>query len=190
MTPDPASAFDYTAAVSRNIGWVTVAEQQRLRGARVAIAGLGGVGGAHLLTLARLGIGSFHLSDFDTFDLPNFNRQAGAMMSTLGQPKADVLVSMARDINPELEVRVFEEGVDAKNVDAFLEGVELRPDFPHQLALVVAHPRDGVRAQATGPQLDAPLRADRLAAVGADAIEDAHSSIPIFSSSATRFLSA
>ena len=120
--------FDYDQAFARNIGWVTRAEQQALRGKRVAIAGLGGVGGSHLLTLARLGIGSFHLSDFDTFDLPNFNRQAGAMMSTLGQPKADVLVSMARDINPELEVRVFEEGVDAKNVDAFLEGVDLYVD--------------------------------------------------------------
>ena len=44
--------FDYDAAFSRNIGWVTEAEQGKLRKARVAIAGLGGVGGAHLLTLS------------------------------------------------------------------------------------------------------------------------------------------
>ena len=49
--------FDYAQAFSRNIGWVTRDEQQRLRGKRVAIAGLGGVGGVHLLTLARLGVG-------------------------------------------------------------------------------------------------------------------------------------
>ena len=39
--------------------------------------------------------------DLDTFELANFNRQAGAMMSTLGRPKVDVLAEMARDINPE-----------------------------------------------------------------------------------------
>ena len=120
--------FSYDQAFARNIGWVTRAEQEALRGKRVAIAGLGGVGGSHLLTLARLGIGSFHLSDFDTFDLPNFNRQAGAMMSTLGQPKADVLVSMALDINPELKIKVFDEGIDERNVDAFLEGIDLYVD--------------------------------------------------------------
>ena len=51
-------------------------EQRTLRGKRVAIAGLGGVGGLHLLTLARLGIGRFRLAEFDRFDLANFNRSA------------------------------------------------------------------------------------------------------------------
>jgi molybdopterin/thiamine biosynthesis adenylyltransferase len=120
--------FSYDQAFARNIGWVTQAEQRTLRGKRVAIAGLGGVGGSHLLTLARLGIGAFHLSDFDTFDLPNFNRQAGAMMSTLGHPKAEVLVSMARDINPELKIKLFGEGIDARNADAFLDGIDLYVD--------------------------------------------------------------
>jgi molybdopterin/thiamine biosynthesis adenylyltransferase len=122
------TVFNYEEAFSRNIGWLTRAEQQALRGKRIAIAGLGGVGGSHLLTLTRLGIGRFHLSDFDTFELPNFNRQAGAMMSHLGGKKADVLISMARDINPELDIEVFEEGVNAQNVDAFLEGVDLYVD--------------------------------------------------------------
>lgn len=121
-------SFDYDQAFGRNVGWVTRAEQEALRGKRVAIAGLGGVGGSHLLTLTRLGIGRFHLSDFDTFDLPNFNRQAGAMMSTLGRRKAEVLAAMALDVNPELQIRVFDEGVDARNVDDFLDGVDLYVD--------------------------------------------------------------
>lgn len=58
--------FDYDAAFSRNIGWVTEQEQERLKNCRVAIGGLGGVGGVHLLTLARLGIGKFSVADFDT----------------------------------------------------------------------------------------------------------------------------
>ena len=61
--------FSYSQAFSRNIGWVTPSEQNLLRGKRVAIAGMGGVGGVHLLTLARLGVGAFHIADFDRFDL-------------------------------------------------------------------------------------------------------------------------
>lgn len=119
---------DYDSAVSRNIGWVTPAEQQRLRVARVAIAGLGGVGGAHALTLARLGVGRFHLADFDHFERHNFNRQAGAFVSTLGQAKADVMARMALDVNPQAEVRVFDRGVTAANVDEFLHGVDVYVD--------------------------------------------------------------
>jgi molybdopterin/thiamine biosynthesis adenylyltransferase/nitroreductase len=120
--------FDYDAAFSRNLGWVTEAEQQQLRQKCIAIAGLGGVGGSHLLTLTRLGIGKFKLADFDTFDIPNFNRQAGAMMSTVGQPKAEVLARMAKDINPELKITSYPGGVDKSNLDAFLDGVDLYVD--------------------------------------------------------------
>lgn len=120
--------FVYEQAFARNIGWVTPAEQQALRGKRVAIAGGGGVGGVHLLTLARLGVGRFRIADFDTFDIVNFNRQVGAMMSTLGEPKAEVLARMARDINPEIEIEVFDQGVNAGNLHAFLDGADLYVD--------------------------------------------------------------
>ena len=123
-----SNPFQYEQAFSRNIGWVTPAEQQQLRGKRIAIAGGGGVGGVHLLTLARLGVTQFHIADFDTFDIPNFNRQVGAMMSTVGQPKADVLARMARDINPDIDIKIFPEGVHADNLDAFLSGVDLYVD--------------------------------------------------------------
>jgi molybdopterin/thiamine biosynthesis adenylyltransferase len=120
--------FDYAKAFSRTIGWITTSEQPRLRAKRVAIAGLGGVGGAHLLTLTRLGIQSFNLADFDRFGTENFNRQAGAFQSTVGQPKVDVLSRMARDINPDLDINTFPEGVTPENMDAFLSGVDLYVD--------------------------------------------------------------
>jgi molybdopterin/thiamine biosynthesis adenylyltransferase len=123
-----SSSFIYEQAFSRNIGWVTPEEQQRLRGKRVAIAGGGGVGGVHLLTLVRLGVSKFHIADFDTFGLANFNRQVGAMMSTLDQPKIEVLERMARDINPEVEIRLFPEGVNKDNLADFLGGVDLYVD--------------------------------------------------------------
>lgn len=120
--------FDWAQAFSRNIGWVTEAEQHALRSKRIAIAGLGGVGGSHLLTLTRLGIGSFTIADFDSFEIHNINRQAGAFASTLGQLKVDVLSRMASDINPALNLRAFVQGVSQENLDAFLQDVDLYVD--------------------------------------------------------------
>ena len=120
--------FDYDRAFSRNIGWVTPIEQVKLNGARIAIAGLGGVGGAHLLTLARLGVGNFNIADFDDFDVHNLNRQAGAFMSFMGQPKIDAVAQLARGINPELDLRLFSQGVTPENVDDFLREVDVYVD--------------------------------------------------------------
>lgn len=123
-----AAGFDYSEAFARNRGWVTTEEQSRLRRSRVAIAGLGGVGGSHLLTLTRLGIGAFNIADLDTFELANFNRQAGASLSSIGRPKTEVLAEMARDLNPELELGVFPEGVTPENLKQFFAGVDLYVD--------------------------------------------------------------
>ncbi len=120
--------FDYATAFSRNIGWLTEAEQERLRHKRVAIAGMGGVGGFHLTTLARLGISRFNIADLDHFELANFNRQTGATMSTLGRPKVQTLADLAKDINPECDLQLFPEGVNATNLSRFFENVDLYVD--------------------------------------------------------------
>lgn len=149
--------FDYEAAFDRNIGWVTESEQRRLRSCRVAIAGLGGVGGNHLLTLARLGIGAFSLADFDEFSIANFNRQAGASMSTVGAPKLSVMASMARDIQPDMDLRMFPKGVTPENLDDFLEGVDLYVDsldffaFDTRRAVFAACERKGIPAITAAP---------------------------------------
>ena len=120
--------FAHFEAFSRNLGWLGEAELTALSTKRIAIAGLGGVGGSHLLTLCRLGIGGFNISDFDVFELVNFNRQAGATISHLGRPKVEVLAEMALDINPELKLRTFPHGIDAANLDAFLDQVDIYID--------------------------------------------------------------
>jgi len=122
------AGFIYERAFSRNIGWLSESEQELLRGKRVAIAGLGGVGGVHLLTLTRLGIGAFNLADFDRFDIENFNRQTGATMSTVGREKTEVMAEMALDINPQLRLSIFKDGVTEANVRAFLSGADLYVD--------------------------------------------------------------
>lgn len=120
--------FSYSQAFSRNIGWVTREEQEKLRRSTVAIAGVGGVGGVHAVTLARLGVGTFHIADLDVFDIPNFNRQIGAMMSTNGQPKVDVIARMIKDVNPEAVVKLYPKGIDKDNLKDFLTGVDLYVD--------------------------------------------------------------
>ncbi|WP_374337840.1 ThiF family adenylyltransferase [Leeia sp.] len=149
--------FDYGEAFSRNLGWVTEAEQSTLQRKRVAIAGLGGVGGNHLLTLTRLGIGAFTLADFDRFDVANFNRQAGAMVSTVSQPKLDVMQRMALDINPQLDIRLFPQGISDTNLDDFLTGVDLYVDsldffaFDIRRAIFAACQRRGIPAITAAP---------------------------------------
>lgn len=78
----------------------------RLAGCRVAVFGLGGVGGHACEALARSGIGELDIIDSDVVSPTNLNRQIIALHSTLGQPKAEVMAARLRDINPECRVNV------------------------------------------------------------------------------------
>jgi len=123
-----STAFDPGIAFSRTLGLVTREEMQKLHRSTVAIAGLGGVGGSHLMTLARLGVGGFHVADFDTFELENFNRQAGATVDTVGRPKIEVMSGLARQINPGVNIRAFPAGINSDNISEFLDGVDVYVD--------------------------------------------------------------
>ena len=126
--PEGRLAWSYREAFTRNLGLISSAEQERLRASRVAIAGLGGVGGIDLVALARLGIGKFTIADPDIFEMRNTNRQYGAMVSTEGRYKADVMRQIVHDINPEADVRVFREPIGPENADAFMEGADVLVD--------------------------------------------------------------
>jgi sulfur-carrier protein adenylyltransferase/sulfurtransferase len=123
-----AGRFPYDLAFDRNVGLITDWEQLALRAKRVAIAGMGGAGGAHLLTLARFGIGAFTIADFDQFDVVNFNRQAGATVANVGRDKCAVMEEMATAINPEIRIRRFDAGVQPETIDAFLPDADLFVD--------------------------------------------------------------
>lgn len=120
--------FNYDEAFSRNLGWLTPQEQKTIRRSRVAVAGMGGAGGVHVQALVRLGVGALNLSDFDHFEPANFNRQAGAAVSTVGVPKVEVMRDFALDVNPETDVRVFPHGIDESNLADYLDGVDLLID--------------------------------------------------------------
>jgi molybdopterin/thiamine biosynthesis adenylyltransferase len=123
----PAGSWNYEEAFSRNLGLVSPEEQQRLRQSRVSIVGMGGVGGVHLTTLARLGVGRFNIADPDTFEVANFNRQTGATTRSLGRSKVEVMAEEARAINPELDLRLFR-AITPDNVGDFLDGARVLID--------------------------------------------------------------
>lgn len=140
--------FNYSHAFSRNHGLISSSEQLQLQQATVAIAGLGGVGGDYALTLARMGVGRFKIADFDSFELVNFNRQAGATCSSLGRPKVAVMREALLDINPEAQVQVYDHGISAANLDDFLldvsvviDAVEFFEIAVHRLLMNRCHQR-------------------------------------------------
>ena len=79
----------------------------RLARAKVAVFGVGGVGGFCVEALARAGVGALDLYDDDTVSESNLNRQLAALRSTIGQPKAEVLARRVADINPDCTVRAI-----------------------------------------------------------------------------------
>jgi len=126
----------------RNLGFITNAEQSMLHGSVVSIAGAGGDGGMLAEQLARLGVGEIRLADPDPFEIENINRQAFCSDSTLGQNKAHVVAAGIKDINPDIEVKVFDEGVHPDNLGEFVEGSTLIIDETeftlHGLAVGIA----------------------------------------------------
>lgn len=114
----------YTEMVDRNIGVVSAEEQERLRNACVAVAGCGGMGGLSAEQLVRLGVGQVKIADFDTFEIHNISRQAGSTFINVGTHKAAVLGRYFQEINPELRLDVFTDGVQPGNVAEFLAEVD------------------------------------------------------------------
>ncbi len=118
----------YERAFCRHRGLIGAQEQQKLRQTRIAIPGMGGMGGILAATMARSGIGAFTIADFDHFDVHNTNRQHGAAASTIGRRKARVMRDIILDINPGADVRMLDEPVSQSNIDAFLDGADLALD--------------------------------------------------------------
>ena len=104
---------------------------QRLKRLRIAIFGLGGVGGGALEALARMGVGEFHLIDPDEFNQTNLNRQLLATHETLGQKKVDVAKRRVLSINPDANVFTYplfylpgENAIDFGNFDFVIDAID------------------------------------------------------------------
>lgn len=116
----------YEEIYSRNIGLFTIEEQQRLREAVVAVAGVGGVGGYQAVAIARQGVGELRIMDPGVFDEPDLNRQYGAMMSTLGENKALATEKMLRDMNPYAKIKTYIYAAESRDeVQKFIRDADI-----------------------------------------------------------------
>jgi tRNA A37 threonylcarbamoyladenosine dehydratase len=98
----------------------------RLAQARIMVVGLGGVGSFVAEGLARSGIGSLTLVDFDQVAISNINRQLVALTSTLDKPKAEVMAERIKDINPDCSVEACVTRCEKDTIDELLSN---RPDY-------------------------------------------------------------
>ena len=92
---------------------------ERLRKARVAVFGIGGVGGYTVEALARSGVGQLDLIDSDTVSASNINRQILATHSTVGMPKVEAAKRRILDINPDCVVRMYQIFYTPETADRF-----------------------------------------------------------------------
>lgn len=123
-------------------------EYARMRAARIAVIGLGGVGSWAAEALARSGVAALTLIDFDHVAESNINRQVQALGSTLGMAKSQVLEQRVSDIHPGCNVHVVDEFVGVDNWPALLvEPVDVVIDACDQLRAKLAM---AVWARATG----------------------------------------
>ena len=135
----------------------------RLQKARVAVFGIGGVGGYTVEALARSGIGQLDLIDSDTVSVSNINRQILATHSAVGMPKVEAAKARVLDINPECVVRIHQvfytpetaDQFDFRNYDYIVDAIDT---VTGKLALVQRAVEAGtpiVSCMGTGNKLDA-----------------------------------
>ena len=117
----------YWERVNRSLGWLgnTEAEQrerqEKLKNAVIGIAGTGGIGGQLAQRLVRLGVRNLKLSDPDTFDISNMNRQMGADLEHIGKNKAEVVAEMTYALNHDVNIAVYPEGITPETAQDFVE---------------------------------------------------------------------
>lgn len=122
--------FSYDEFTTRNLGFVSPAQQDRLRKSRIFIPGVGGMGGTALACLARSGIENFIIADLDTFEISNLNRQIFSNLDVIDKPKTLAAKEQILKINPAMNIQIYDEKwIDSldeilKNVDLIVNGCD------------------------------------------------------------------
>ncbi len=137
-------------------------EQARLKQAHVLVAGLGGVGSYCAEALARAGVGRLTIIDHDVVAASNINRQLPALLSVVGQPKAELMAARIRDINPACELTVVREFLIPETVADIVPAdvdyvIDCIDSLNCKVALVVSSVERGLRVASSmgaGNKLD------------------------------------
>jgi molybdopterin/thiamine biosynthesis adenylyltransferase len=138
----------YPLRYIRNLDILSAPEQLALAESRVAVVGVGGLGGQVVLLLARVGVGTLVVVDCDRFDETNLNRQALCVEETLGEPKTRAATEAVAAINPGVRVIPHQVRLSAEGIDEILAGCHVTIDgldnVPDRLLLQEAAGRLGI----------------------------------------------
>ncbi len=126
----------------RNLGFLSIEEQERLNNSCISIAGVGGDGGLLAIQLSRLGVGKLKLADPEIFEIENINRQAACNRNTIGVNKAEAIGEVIRAINPDGDVSIYNDGISMENAEEFVKDSDLVIDETeytrHEFAVILA----------------------------------------------------
>lgn len=111
--------------VDRQLSIVSKEDQLKFKESKIAVVGCGGIGGAAIEMLSRMGVGQLILIDEDEFDVSNLNRQVLSSVNDLKQPKALVAKKRVETINSNVKVKEYIEKLDEKNINTLLENVDI-----------------------------------------------------------------
>ncbi|MCB0420577.1 MAG: ThiF family adenylyltransferase [Bdellovibrionales bacterium] len=106
-------------------GSFSAQDLNRLHRLRVGIVGLGAIGGAISKLASMLEIGHYKLADLDSYEIHNRSRQIFAKEATYGHSKVIVVADEIRQVHPKADLILFEQGVSAKNIDRFLDDIDI-----------------------------------------------------------------
>lgn len=112
----------YWEIIDRQKGILDENQQLKLKNSQITVIGCGGIGGATLEMLARMGVGKLRIVDKDVFETSNINRQLMSSTKSIGKPKTDVTKEELLSINPSLEIDAFNEELNDTNVFKILDG--------------------------------------------------------------------
>ena len=121
-----------------------------LKNSKVAVFGIGGVGSFAVEALARAGVGHLVIIDYDKFDITNINRQIGALHSTIGKYKINVMEERILDINPNIEVeKYFPNDIEGGEQNIITEDLSYVVDaidtIPNKLNIIEKCNKENVR---------------------------------------------
>ncbi len=117
--------IDYWEIATRQMTIVDKNQQNLFKNAKIAIIGCGGIGGAAIEILARMGVGELNIIDEDEFDVSNLNRQLMSSIDTIGKSKAITSKEKVQLINPHTIVNAFDEKLTENNLEKILKDCDV-----------------------------------------------------------------
>lgn len=123
--PEKYDEKTYWEIITRQNGILEKEKQLKLKNSQITVIGCGGIGGATVEMLARMGVGKLRIVDKDVFETSNINRQLMSNMKNIGRPKTEVTHEEIQSINPSIEIEAFNEEVNDKNVEKILYGSKM-----------------------------------------------------------------